>query len=200
VGACIAAELAMGGCTRMKLDLIFGLLKEASAKLGHTEFVIIGSLSVLALEGLFDVPPDMTMSNDVDCYTLHDPERIFDIVPLLGENSPRHLESGYFLDAVTPALPSLPDGWRARLSRVERDGVVAWFLDPNDAALSKYARGEPRDRRWIRAGIRAGVVSLPMVKSRFKSVGFLDDEEQSRAKALLDEDDGWFGGGGRSPQ
>jgi hypothetical protein len=176
----------------VKLNLIFEMLKEASTALGHTEFVIIGSLSVLALEQVFDVPPDMTMSNDVDCYTLHDPERIFDIVPLLGENSPRHLASGYFLDAVTPALPSLPEGWQARMTSVARDGVVAWFLDPNDAALSKYARGEPRDRRWIRAGIQAGVISLPMVKARFASVVFLDDDEQRLAKALVAEDDEWF--------
>ncbi|MBM3391107.1 MAG: hypothetical protein FJY34_03920 [Betaproteobacteria bacterium] len=33
-------------------------------------------------------------------------------------------------------------------------GIVAGFLDPNDAAVSKYARGEPRDREWIRAGHR----------------------------------------------
>ena len=176
----------------MNLGAVFDLLKEAGQLSGHKEFVVIGSLSILALEESFDVPGDMTMSNDIDCYTKNDPERIFDIVASLGENSPRHVALGYFLDAVTPALPSLPEGWEARMSRIERDGIVVWFLDPNDAALSKYARGEPRDRRWIRAGIRCGVVSLPVVKSRFKSVDFLDQEEQERAKGLIAEDDVWF--------
>ena len=76
--------------------------------------------------------------------------------------------------------------------RVEREGIVAWFLEPNDAALSKYARGEPRDLRWIRSGIRAGVISIPVVKSRFGRVDFLDQEEQQRAKALIAVDEAWF--------
>jgi hypothetical protein len=176
----------------MNLDALFHLLLQAAAHLGHREFVVIGSLSILALETGFDVPADMTMSNDIDCYTRTDPPRIFDIAPLLGENSPAHQAYGYFLDPVSPALPSLPDGWEARMNRVEREGVTAWFLDPNDAALSKYARGEPRDRRWIRAGIRVGVVSLPVVRSRLSSVRFLDDEEQQRATQLVAEDNAWW--------
>lgn len=176
----------------MNLQAMFDLLKEASQLSNHREFVVIGSLSILALEEHFEIPDDMTMSNDIDCYTKADPERIFDVVPLLGENSPRHKASGYFIDAVTPALPSLPDGWEGRMIGVERDGIVAWFLDSNDAALSKYARGEPRDRRWIRAGIQANVVSIATLKSRFRSVDFLDQEEEDRAKALIREDEVWF--------
>jgi hypothetical protein len=78
------------------------------------------------------------------------------------------------------------------MNRVERDGIVIWFLDPNDAALSKYARGEPRDRRWVRAGIKSGVVSITIMKSRFRSVDFLDQEEHDRAKTLIAEDETWF--------
>lgn len=176
----------------MNLQTMFDLLKEAGKLSGHKEFVVIGSLSILALEESFEVPSDMAMSNDIDCYTKTDPGRIFDVVAALGENSPRHQATGYFIDAVSPALPSLPTGWEVRMSRVEREGIVAWFLEPNDAALSKYARGEPRDRRWIRAGIRSGVVAIPVVKSRFGQVDFLDQEEQLRAQALIAEDEAWF--------
>lgn len=176
----------------MNLKALFDLLQEAARLSGHSEFVVIGSLSILALEQDYEVPADMTMSNDIDCYTPNDPDRIFDLVPLLGENSPQHLASGYFIDAVSPALPSLPEGWEARMNRVARNGVVAWFLEPNDAALSKYARGEPRDRRWIRAGIQSGVVSVAVVKSRFRSVDFLDQEEQDRAKSQVEQDAAWF--------
>ena len=176
----------------MNLKALFDLLQEAKRLSGHSEFVIIGSLSILALEENFQVPPDMTMSNDIDCYTRNDPGRIFDLVPLLGENSPWHVAAGYFIDAVTPALPSVPEGWEARMNRIARDGVVAWFLEPNDAALSKYARGEPRDRRWIRAGIQSGVISIAVVKSRFRSVDFLDRQEQDRAQSLVEQDAAWF--------
>lgn len=175
----------------MNLDALFALLAKARELSGHQHYVVIGSLSILGLEDAFDVPPDMTLSNDIDCYTRDDPDRTFDLVAALGENSPWHQDAGYFLDAVTPALPTLPEGWQARLIPVARDGLTAWFLDPNDAAISKYARGEPRDRRWIRAGIHCGVVSLPMVRSRLRSVRFLDAEESQRARALIDEDQVW---------
>lgn len=176
----------------MNLQTLLTLLEEASVLSGHREFVVIGSLSILALESCFPVPEDMAMSNDIDCYTRNDPGRIFDVVPMLGENSPRHVESGYFIDAVSPALASLPEGWTQRMNRIESHGLIAWFLEPNDAALSKYARGEARDRRWIRAGIRSGVVSLPTVRWRMPSVNFLDEQERDRAHTLITEDEVWF--------
>jgi hypothetical protein len=176
----------------VKLGALFSVFEEARSLSGHADFVVIGSLSILGLEQSFEIPDSMTMSIDVDCYTKADPGRIFDVLKELGENSPFHRKHGYYLDAVTPDLPSLPDGWRDRLLQVERDGVRAWFLDPNDAAISKYARGEPRDRRWIKAGILAGVVSMPVVRSRIGTTRFLDKEEEQRALALVREDGAWF--------
>lgn len=176
----------------MNLDAIFATFEEARNLTGHTEFVVIGSLSILGLEQSFQIPDSMTMSNDIDCYTKADPGRIFDMVDALGENSPYHEKSGFFLDAVSPDLPSLPEGWRDRLIKVERNGLTAWFLEPNDTALSKYARGEPRDRRWIQAGIQAGVVSMPIINARIGSTSFYDSEEELRARVLVDEDLAWF--------
>lgn len=176
----------------MNLDAIFALFREARALCGQTDYVVIGSLSILGLQQSFDVPDAMTMSNDVDCYTQADPGRIFDVVGALGENSPYHLKSGFYLDAVSPDLPSLPQGWQDRLIKIERDGLIAWFLEPNDAALSKYARGEPRDRRWIQAGIQAGVVSMPVVNARVGTTSFYDSDEEKQARVLIDEDLVWF--------
>jgi hypothetical protein len=174
------------------LDKLLDLLQAARQQCGHADYVVVGSLSILALEGDLEVPGDMTMSNDVDCWTRSDPARVFDLGPLLGEHSPFHLAAGVFLDPVSPLLPTLPTGWEARLSCIERAGLRVWFLDPNDAAVSKYARGEPRDIRWIRAGIGAGVVSLVIVKARMRSTAFLGDAEATRAHALVAADQTWF--------
>ena len=176
----------------MNLDALFGMFEEARRLSGHDDFVVIGSLSILGLAEHFDIPEGMTLSIDVDCYTKNDPERIFDVLPALGEHSAYHHRHGLYLDAVAPGLPSLPEGWQERLLKVERGAVRIWFLDPNDAALSKSARGEPRDGRWIRAGIVAGVVSLPILKSRFGTTNFLDDDERRTAQSMLDEDQAWF--------
>lgn len=176
----------------MNLKALFDLFAEARVLSGHQDYVVIGSLSVLGLEDGLDIPEAMTMSIDVDCFTKSDPARIFDVVKALGENSPYHHKHGFYLDGISPQVPSLPEGWTDRLIKVEHEGLRAWFLDPNDAALSKYARGEPRDRRWIQAGILAGLVSMPVVKARFGSTNFADTEEMQKANLLVEADRAWF--------
>jgi hypothetical protein len=171
------------------------LLGEASRRLQHTEFVIVGSLSVLGVLGERAVPRRMLVSIDVDCFTPTDPERIFEVNASLGAGSEFERVHGYYLDPVSPRLPTLPANWEHRLIRLSMSGgITASFLDPNDAAVSKYARGEPRDREWIRAGLEGGLVSAPILESRFRDTVFLDDDERRRAERLLAEDLAWLAG------
>jgi hypothetical protein len=131
----------------------------------------------------------MLMSIDVGCYTRGDPGRIFELQEQLGEGSKFDEEHGYYLDPVSPELPILPDQWEYRLIPVElREGIVVFFLDTNDAAVSKYARCDVRDREWIRAGLEAGLLSAPIIESRFRRTRFLDDAERERACKALAED------------
>jgi hypothetical protein len=177
----------MGG--RVKIEQLHELFVEAKRITGHREFVVVGSLSVLGALDPIAVPPRMVMSNDVDTYTRNDPERIFDLQELLGEGSDFAKVKGYYLDPVSPHLPTLPDGWQDRMSRVNvEDDLVIWFLDPNDAAISKYARGEPRDREWIGAGLAAGILAPAIIESRLKKTDFLDVDEQERASRAFAED------------
>ena len=177
----------------MELAHIECLLIEARRLSQHTEFVIVGSLSVLGVMGLRPIPPRMLMSIDVDCYMRNDPGRTYDLKSALGEGSRFARENGYYLDPVSPSLPTLPDGWENRLVRVDfSSGVTAYFLDPNDAAVSKYARGEPRDREWIRAGLAEAILSAPVIASRFRQTTFLDEVETQAAKHRLAEDEATF--------
>ncbi len=176
----------------MTLAQLFHLLGEARKLSNHDEFVVIGSLSVLGISEGSDIPDAMTMSQDVDCYTKVDPGRVFDLLQALGEGSDYEVQTSFYLDAVSPDLPTLPDGWQTRLLKISEGPLTAWFLEPNDAAVSKYARGEPRDIRWIRAGVEAGIVSLPTVRYRFRETVFLDTEEHAKAKSLCEADVSWF--------
>lgn len=81
-----------------------------------------------------------------------------------------------------------PQHWQQRLIPAEKDGIRLWCLDPNDAAVSKYARSEPRDLRWIRAGIGASIVSLAIVRIRLKQTSFADDTEKKRAWDSFERD------------
>ena len=170
----------------MNSDALFVLLAEARRLCGHTDYVVIGSLSVLGMSEVTAIPANMTMSIDVDCYTLSDPGRALDLQAELGEGSAFHLAHGIYLDPVNPHLPTLPDQWQSRLIKITRNGVVAHFLEPHDAAVSKLARGEERDLRWVKAGAKGNILSLPTVALRMKSTTFLDEVEQRAALTALE--------------
>jgi len=175
----------------LKREDLRRLFAQARELCGHTEYVVLGSLAVLGHTGT--VPPRMAASLDVDAYTRMDPGRIFDLEPALGQGSPFEAEHGYYLDPVSPPVATLPDGWESRLTRIELEPrLVAWFLEPNDAAVSKYARMEPRDREWIRPGLRAGILSLGILDARFEQTTFLDTAEARRAREALEDDRRWL--------
>jgi hypothetical protein len=171
------------------LGQLQALFDEARKLTKHTEFVVVGSLSILGVVPANEIPARMLVSIDVDCFTKKDPGRIYELKEALGEGSPFDAKHGYYLDPVSPDLPMLPEQWEYRLLPVRLDaGIVVHFLDANDAAVSKYARCDVRDRRWIRAGLDAGLLSAPVIESRFRQTPFLDAEERERAFRALAED------------
>lgn len=174
----------------MNLNQLQVLFLEAKRLTGHSEFVVIGSLSILGVvREPSCVPERMLASIDVDCYTKVDPGRIFELDNALGEGSPFDEKYGYYLDPVVPDLPTLPAQWAYRLVTTDlAESITIHFLDPNDAAVSKYARGDVRDREWIQAGLAAGLLSAAIIASRFSDTEFLDDTERDRAWAALIED------------
>jgi hypothetical protein len=175
------------------------LFAQARSLCGETDYVVLGSLAVLGCAG--EVPPRMAASIDVDAFSKGDPARIFDLVPALGQGSPFELEHGYYLDPISPRVATLPAGWEDRLVRIQLEPeLAAWFLEPNDAAVSKYARMEPRDREWIRPGLRAGILTLAILDERFAETTFLDALESARARRALEEDRRWLRTTRREPR
>lgn len=177
----------------MKRDDLRRLFAQARRLSGETDYVVIGSLA--ALGHASDLPPRMAMSLDVDAFGKSDPPRIFELAAALGQGSAFEAEHGYYLDPVSPRVATLPEGWEERLIRIELEpGLAAWFLEPNDAAVSKYARMELRDREWIRAGLQARILSLPIIETRFRQTAFFDAAESGRATGALGEDRDWLAG------
>jgi len=177
----------------MKRDDLRRLFAQARKLSGECDYVVFGSLAALGYTG--EIPRRMAMSVDVDAFGKSDPPRIFELAHALGQGSAFETEHGYYLDPISPRVATLPSGWENRLVRIELEpGLAAWFLEPNDAAVSKYARMEPRDREWIRAGMQAGILSLPIIESRFAQTAFLDAAEAARARKALVEDREWLRG------
>jgi hypothetical protein len=164
---------------REDLRRLFARARDLS---GETDYVVLGSLAILGCA--IEVPARMAASIDVDAFTKNDPARIFDLAVSLGQGSPFEREYGYYLDPISPQVATLPAGWEGRLTRIQLEAsLAAWFLEPNDAAVSKYARMEPRDREWIRPGLRAGVLSLAILDARFPETSFIDSHEAEPAVA-----------------
>jgi hypothetical protein len=174
----------------LNLEHIHHVLSEAKKITNHSDYVIIGSLSAL---GLGFLPPEgMVSSIDVDLYPKNDPGRADEIALVLGQGSAFEDAYGYYVDAVSPHLPTLPDGWEDRLVIHDFGDVRALFLDLNDAAISKYARGEPRDRLWIQEGLKAKVLSITIIESRLAQTLFLDEHETHLVKNRVAEDKAHF--------
>jgi hypothetical protein len=166
------------------------LLNEARAVTNHSHYVIIGSLSIL---GAAEEPPEsMTVSVDVDLYPRDDPGRASDVASQLGLGSAFEEEHGFYADPVSPRLASLPEGWESRMIPIKfRSGVTAWFIEPNDAAVSKYVRSEPRDRAWIRSGLAAGILSMPTIEYRLQET-YAENSEIDVAHQSIKEDRDWL--------
>ena len=172
----------------MNLGQLDRLLTEVAARYRVNSFVVIGSLSVLGLLDERRIPDAMTVSAEVDAYPESDPARAFEIADGFGLGSAFEQEHGYYFDAVSPQLPTLPRGWEQRLiARRLPGGTLVKFLEPHDAAIAKLARGEPKDLRWIRAGIDASILSAATLEYRFRETVF-EDDERDRARRLLEQE------------
>ena len=168
----------------MTLEDIAVLLTEASRISNHRHFVIAGSLS--AVGAVVNAPLSMVMSRDVDLYPKFDPGRGFvEIASQLSEGTDFALAHGFYADPITPALLTLPRGWEPRLLQMPLgNGVVAWFLDPNDAAVSKLVRGHENDVRWVTAAVAEGIVDPEAVLERLPNSS-ASMEEAAIAKEAL---------------
>lgn len=164
-----------------RLQLHF-LLRRAKALSGHNEFVIVGSLAIL---GATQEPPQqMVLSIDVDAYMKADPDQTGVLVSALGQGSAFEDEHGYYLDPVSPHLPSFPDGWQDRMIEWDFGDVKAFFVEPNDVAVSKYMRGDERDMRWLRSGLQSGLLSLETIERRVATAPALDGELQAARRRM----------------
>lgn len=171
----------------MNLSDIETLLIEAARISNNRQFVIAGSLSCIASAMI--LPKRMMMSRDIDLYTKEDPERVFfEIGQELTEGSKFHEMNGFFADAISPNILSLPEGWESRLTPITlQGGVVAWFVNSNDTACGKLIRGNANDIEWLREGIKERILNPKLIANRLPHCMNTLEGEVERARALLDE-------------
>jgi hypothetical protein len=165
------------------LQQIEALIDLAAEKTNHRNFVIVGSLSVIG--AVMKPPAEMAHSIDVDIYLKHDPNRQKELAEA-GQDSKFFTQNGCFADPVSPQLISAPDAWQDRLIPIPfKSGTIAWFMDPNDAAISKCFRGDPKDQSWIAAGVNHGILSIEKIRDGIEKTFHILSGERERALNTL---------------
>jgi hypothetical protein len=134
-------------------------------------FVVIGSQAILGPHP--DAPDALLRSMEADIYPADAPEKADLIDGALGDGSPFHRAFGYYAHAVGPETARPPDGWQARLIRIEIPARVtspqrpaAWCLEPHDLVLAKCVAGRERDWEFAGDALQAGLVDLDTLLTR----------------------------------
>lgn len=135
----------------MKRSDLEHILRASKGVTGETEFIVIGSQSILGPWP--DAPSALRQSMEADLYPRFRPELSELIEGSLGELSPFHQTFGYRADGVSPDTASLPPGWEERLVRLTNentDGAVGWCLETHDLAFSKLAARREKDLAFVK--------------------------------------------------
>jgi hypothetical protein len=139
----------------MKRSDLEHILRASKGVTGETEFIVIGSQSILG--PVPDAPRVLRQSMEADLYPRFRPELADSIEGSLGRYSQFDQTFGYFADGVSPNTATLPKGWEERLVRLSNEntgGAVGWCLEPHDLAFSKLAARREKDLTFVSAMLR----------------------------------------------
>ena len=151
----------------MKRSDLEHILRASKGVTGETEFIVIGSQSILG--SCPDAPHVLRQSMEADLYPRFKPELSEMIEGSLGRYSQFNLTFGYFADGVSPNTATLPAGWEGRLIRLCNEntgGAIGWCLEPHDLAFSKLAARREKDLAFV-----SGLLTFKMVqRSRLRGL------------------------------
>lgn len=143
----------------MKKHQLDHLLRAAGRITGETQFIVIGSQS---LHGKYpDLADELVVSAEADLIAKSDAQRTA-WLNAIGQDSPFHVEFGYYADPVEEGTATLPAGWKGRLVNLpagDTGGVRGLCLDPHDLAIAKYVARRDKDLEFNRELARRGIVS-----------------------------------------
>lgn len=170
----------------MRRDELEHVLRAAGAITGVSTWVIVGSQAILG--AVADAPAELLVSQEVDLYAPDD-EFASDLVDgSIGERSPFHETFGYYGHGVGPETAILPARWLERAVTVHgpaTGGVTGVCPHPSDLAISKLAAGREKDRDFVRALIRYGIVSVDELRARLEELDADVSERMSGAIGRL---------------
>lgn len=183
----------------MRRDQLEHAIRTACQIIDAREVIVVGSQAILGSVDESRLPPEATMSLEVDILPIaadeDDTSRLADLIEgVAGEWSPFEERHGYSIDGVSLVTAVLPPGWRDRLVRVENDNTTApggdprftgWCLEPHDLCVAKLAALREKDTRFVEALLSAWIVDAHVIAERLR---LLDATHEAAAQRAL----GWL--------
>jgi uncharacterized nucleotidyltransferase DUF6036 len=134
-----------------------------------------------------EAPGELLVSNHVDVYPRHHPERADLVEGSIGELSPFHETYGYYAQAVGKTTAVLPDGWESRLVPVPTPAGTGLCLEPHDLPISKYVAGRDKDRDYVRAAVRHRLADRATLLDRLARTP-ISEEQRGRISRQIQAD------------
>jgi hypothetical protein len=142
--------------------------------------VVVGSQAILGTFAEDQLPPEATMSIEIDILPIADDNdettRLADLIEgVAGEWSPFEQQHGFSIDGVDQLTSVLPDGWRDRLVKVQNANTAApsgkpryigWCLDKEDLCVAKLCAFREKDQNFVAALLDAGLVDAAVITQR----------------------------------
>jgi hypothetical protein len=147
----------------MNREQLAHVLRAAAQVADDPNIVVIGSQAILATYSEEVLPPEATVSVEVDIAFRDDPfaSKADHVDGAIGEGSKFHQAYAYFAQGVSVSTAILPDGWEQRAVSYERADAEpsrARCIEAHDLVVSKLVAGREKDLDFATALIAAGLV------------------------------------------
>ena len=183
----------------MRRDQLEHAIRTACQIIGHDAVVVVGSQSILGSFAEDELPPEATMSVEIDILPVVDDSdetaRLADLIEgVAGEWSLFEERHGFSIDGVDLETAVLPNGWRDRLVKVQNVNTAApsgepqytgWCLDKEDLCVAKLCALREKDQNFVAALLGAGLVDAGVIAKRLPEVPKAHHHSAERALAWL---------------
>jgi hypothetical protein len=183
----------------MRRDQLEHAIRTACQIIEQPAVLVVGSQAILGTFTEDQLPPEATMSVEIDILPIaddnHETARLADLIEgVAGEWSPFEEQHGFSIDGVDHDTAVLPDGWRDRLVKVQNANTAApsgepryagWCLDKEDLCVAKLCALREKDQNFVTALLDTGLVDAEIITERLTAVPTMHRPAAERALAWL---------------
>jgi len=168
----------------MRRDQLEHAIRTACQIIEHPAVIVVGSQAILGSYREEELPPEATMSIEIDVLPLADTNeetaRLADLIEgVAGEWSAFEEQHGFSIDGVDLHTVVLPERWRDRLVKVQNANTAppssapqytGWCLDKEDLCVAKLCAFREKDQNFVAALLDAGLVDAGVIAQRLNAV------------------------------